>query len=275
MHRLLFAHAPKWADLAISLDELMATGAFNLHKNEGRVRAGLLKLDISATVFIKRAEARSRGHALYEAMTGSRARRALAGAAILKSAGFAHPTPLAVVEDRGRLGAVRASYLVSEALVEARTFSVFALGRNGELRRDMGRRLSISHAVGREVRRLHDAGLFTRDLQETNLMLEDGPGGLKIYFIDLEDLRKARRVSERRRLMNLVHLDRSIGRFIGRAGRLRFLYSYIGKRLNRDEVRRLVTRILRMRNGLDRRGVRRDNRNRETSANVRRPVVEG
>jgi hypothetical protein len=250
----------------------MATDAFNLQKHEGRVRAGLLHLDGMNPVFVKRTEARSRGRAFVEALLGSRARRALAGAALLDKVGFAHAAPLAVMEDRTALGAVRTSYLLSEALINARTFSVYALGRRGELRHDMRRRIAISDAVSREVRRLHDAGLFTRDLQETNLMLEQLSDGLKIYFVDLEDFRRTRRVSKRRRMINLIHLDRSIGRFVGRADRLRFLYGYLGGRPTRHDARKIVARLGRIRYSLDRRRVSGIS---EGTTRLRRPIVEG
>jgi tRNA A-37 threonylcarbamoyl transferase component Bud32 len=249
----------------------MAGEAFSLRKNEGRVRAGLLRVE-DETVFVKRIAARSGLRALAETLFGSRARRALAGAAMLKEGGFAHPAPLAAAEDRGRLGIVRAAFVISEALIDAQTFSVFALGLRGELRRNIGRRIAISRAVAHELRRLHEAGLFTRDLQETNLMLEEHPDGFKVYFVDLEDFRKFRRLSQRRRLRNLVHLDRSIGRFVGRAGRLRFLYHYLDKSTERSEVRRLVARLASISYKLEH---RRAIRSIGTPGRLRRPIPEG
>ena len=73
---------------------------------------------------------------------------------------------------------------------------------------------------------------------------------ITVFFVDLEDFRRVRRVSERRRLLNLIHLDRSIGRFVSRSQRLRFLYNYIGENLERAEVRRLLASLSRIRAGL-------------------------
>ena len=42
---------------------------------------------------------------------------------------------------------------------------------------------------------------------------------MRFYFLDLEDFRRAAECLARRRMLNLVHLDRSIGRFVSRAGR--------------------------------------------------------
>jgi hypothetical protein len=115
---------------------------------------------------------------------------------------------------------------------------------------------------------MHEGGLYTRDLQETNLMLEAEHDGFRIYFIDLEDFVRARRVPRRRRLLNLVHLDRSVGRFVGRAGRLRFLYAYLGERPSRAEIRRTVGRLLQMRARLDRRAAQHGRRQRSIPAAV-------
>ncbi len=250
---LLYARSPRWAELAQEIEELMESAAFSVHKAEGRVRAGLLDLGDGGRVFVKRVETRSALRGFAERMRGSRVRRGLRGAAMLKAAGIPHPAPLAALEVRSLGGAVRAAYLISEPLENAQTLSVFALGRRGELRRDLRRRIEITRAVAAAVRRMHESGLYTRDLQETNLMLEAEGGGFRIHFVDLEDFARARRVPLRRRLLNLVHLDRSIGRFVGRAGRLRFLYAYLGERPGRAEIRRTVAHLLRVRARLDRR----------------------
>jgi hypothetical protein len=155
-------------------------------------------------------------------------------------------------------GAVRASYLIAEALVGADTLSRFALGPGGIKGRDARRRRRILDAVARQVRRMHDAGVYTLDLQETNVMVAAGDGGeFRVYFIDLEDIRSAHRVSWKRRMLNLVHLDRSIGRFLCRAARLAFLYEYLREKPARDDARRIVREILAIRAEVERRHARR------------------
>jgi tRNA A-37 threonylcarbamoyl transferase component Bud32 len=250
---LLYARSTRWAELAHELEELIESAAFSALKAEGRVRAGWLEVGAGARVFVKRVATRSALRGWSDRLRGSRARRAMRGATLLEAAGIPHPTPLAALEVRSSGGAIRASYLVSEALEHAQTLSVFALGRRGELRRDLRRRIEITRAVAAAVRTLHDRGLYTHDLQETNLMLETAVGGFRVYFIDLEDFARTPQVPLQRRLLNLVHLDRSVGRFVGRAGRLRFLYAYLDERPSRAEIRRTVGQLLRIRARLDRR----------------------
>ena len=251
--RVLYARSPEWRDLIERADELMASPDFRVLKAEARTRAGFVDVPGAGTAFIKRVEVSSWSRGIYARIRGSRARRSLAGAAMLREYDFAHPEPLAAM-DLYQAGAIRASYLVSRALVNADSLSRFMLGP-GEIKgRDVHRRKQISDTVAAQIRRLHESGLYTRDLQETNIMVEQNDsGGFDVYFIDLEDFRRAANVSWDRRILNLVHLDRSIGRFLCRAARLDFLYSYLGYRPDRAAARKMIAEVQAARDSIDRR----------------------
>ena len=249
--RLLYAASPEMADLIEQADKLMSSPAFRMIKAEGKTRAGILACNDGPAVFIKRSEVRSSLAGIYAAAAGSRASRALRGAKMLREAGFHCATPLAAM-DVTRAGAVRTNYLVSEALEHAVILSHFALGREGAARHGYARRKTVSDALAVELRRLHDAGIYTRDLQETNLMVEQRDDALRFYFLDLEDFRRASVVSPRRRMLNLVHLDRSIGRFVSRAGRLDFMYAYLGRQLDRVARRKAVAEFLQLKRTVER-----------------------
>jgi len=250
---VLYARSPEWRAVVERADELMASPDFRVLKAEARTRAGFVDLPGAGTAFIKRVEVSSWSRGIYARFRGSRARRSLAGAAMLGEYGLAHPEPLAAM-DAYQAGAIRASYLVSRALVNADSLSRFMLGP-GEIKgRDVHRRKQISDTVAAQIRRLHESGLYTRDLQETNIMVEQNDsGGFNVYFIDLEDFRRVANVSWDRRILNLVHLDRSIGRFLCRAARLDFLYSYLGYRPDRASARKMIAEVTAARDAIDRR----------------------
>jgi Lipopolysaccharide kinase (Kdo/WaaP) family len=247
--RVLYAADPRWVAMAEQLDVLMGDGGFRALKDEARTRAGLLKGPDGAWVFVKRVRTGSWARGLIATARGSRVRRWLKGAAMLSTAGFNRPAPLAALEVR-QAGAVSESYLVCEALTDATVLSGAVLGEGKVHFRS---RRSLLSAVAREVRRLHDAGLYTLDLQETNLMVQERDGAPpRLSFVDLEDFRRVRSVSWHRRLLNLVHLDRSIGRFLNRPARLRCLYDYLrASALDRDERRRAVAQFWQLRDGLE------------------------
>ncbi len=188
---VLHARSPAWRAVAERADELMASPDFRVLKSEARTRAGFIDIPGAGPAFIKRVEVSSWIRGIVARINGSRAKRSLAGAAMLEAHGLAHPEPLAAI-DVYRAGAIRASYLVSRALVNADSLSRFMLGPNEIKGRNVHRRKQISDTVAAQVRRLHESGIYTRDLQETNLMVEDNEtGGFNLYFIDLEDFRRA------------------------------------------------------------------------------------
>jgi Lipopolysaccharide kinase (Kdo/WaaP) family len=254
---VIYALSTEYADAILKAQALLASPAFSKRKDEARTLAGIVEIPRGGRVFIKRSASRSWLAGLLQRVTGSRAERAVSGARILEGAQLPHPRILAAMELR-RFGAVNASFLMSEALEQADTLSRFALGPGGIKARDVRRRKRISDAVAVVVRRCHDAGIYTRDLQETNLMVaDDGAGGFEVKFLDLEDFRQSGKIPERQRLINLVHLDRSIGRFMSRASRLDFLYSYLGGRPQRREARRIVNEIFALRGQIETRRRRR------------------
>jgi tRNA A-37 threonylcarbamoyl transferase component Bud32 len=246
--RILHAAGSEWRRLGEQIGELIDGAGFESHKATARTRAGFLSHG-GPEAFVKRVETGGYFKGIIARVLGSRATRALRGAQLLGAGGFAHPRPL-LIADELSMGSIRASYIVTEPLRAARVFSRFALGPS----RSPAFRRTISKRVAGEICRLHDAGIYTRDLQETNLMLEEQGGDLRIWFVDFEDFRRARHVSSRRRMLNLIHLDRSIGRFASRAKRLRFFYDYFGGKPPREEARRLVDQYLATRDRVEARG---------------------
>ncbi len=245
--RILYAAAPEWRAIGNAIDELIDGPGFDRIKATPRTCAGFLGHH-GSEAFVKRVETGGYFKGILGRLVGSRARRALRGAAILAAGGFRHPAPLLILEDRV-LGSIRASYILTAPLRSAQVLSAVAIGR----RRSLALRKTASQQVAREIRRLHDAGIYTRDMQETNLMIENRDGDFILYFVDFEDFRRVPSVSLRRRMINLVHLDRSIGRFAPRAHRLRFFYNYFGGRPPRDKARRLVRQFDAIRAQVERR----------------------
>lgn len=270
--RTLYARSPHWADLLGRAEELIGSREFVEVKNIGRNRAGFLAVH-GGSVFVKRFAAQSWAAGLVERLRGSRAARSLTAAAILDGAGFRCPLPLAASEQISA-GAIRTSWIIGEALTKARVFSAFIERGQAGVGDERGRRRRVLAAVASCIRHLHNAGLFTSDLQETNLMLEQPDGELKIYFVDLDQFRRLRRVSWKLRRRNLVQLDRSVGRFLSRTERLHFLRAYLGEGWDRTAVRKLIRRLASEREGKDReyerrrRSVRAENQAREPDPTV-------
>ncbi|HEY8517860.1 MAG TPA: glycosyltransferase [Candidatus Binatia bacterium] len=151
---------------------------------------------------------------------GSPARVQQRSAEALLAAGVAVPEPLGVVDAIGD-PAAPTSALVLRAVVDGRTVKQAYLELGKRERRALAREL------GRFVARLHARGVYVPDLKESNLLVRRDEHGFAFVLVDLDRVRFPRGgLSARRRLANLVQLDRSIGRYADDRDRLAFLATY-------------------------------------------------
>jgi Lipopolysaccharide kinase (Kdo/WaaP) family len=166
----------------------------------------------------------------------SPARRAWESGHALLRRGLDTPRPLVVV-DRMHRGA-RSSYLLTEAIEDAIPLAEF-LRRSacGPARSDnraaiarRGRRLAL------QLRQLHASGFDHRDLKFPNLLTSVHPGNPRVWLLDLEGLRRWRRLPRRRAWQNLSRLSASSLTVAGitNSDRLRFLKAYLGDLFGRE-----------------------------------------
>jgi tRNA A-37 threonylcarbamoyl transferase component Bud32 len=246
---IVYAQSEVWRSLVDRAADLIAGARFRAVKNEGRTLAGFCESE-GYRFFLKRFESGSWVEGVIQRVRGSRAARSLINARLLRREGFLCPEIYAV-SDRIEAGSVRASYLLSQALPDAMTLSSFIDRRVDRKRRDPTWRRRVLGAVAQEVKRLHDSGVASADLQETNLMLEESDRELRVYFVDLDGFRHSAKLRWGDRARNLVQLDRSVGRFGTRAERLRFLYAYLDKPPDRIRRREIVHGLLQSRQRKD------------------------
>jgi hypothetical protein len=83
--------------------------------------------------------------------------------------------------------------------------------------------------AARELRRLHDAGFYSRDANPDNVLVAfGGEAPSRFFWIDLETIRDVGTVSRRRRRKNLVQLLGVVRERITAGDRLRALRAYLG-----------------------------------------------
>jgi tRNA A-37 threonylcarbamoyl transferase component Bud32 len=85
-----------------------------------------------------------------------------------------------------------------------------------------------AQALGRFIRRMHDAGVTHKDLSLRNLLIQPVPGGYKFLLLDYEDAGFFRAVSREKRLRNLHHLNERALRLVPENIRREFLSAYLG-----------------------------------------------
>lgn len=185
---------------------------------DGRQRA-VVWLDAAGphgqAVVVKHIPQRSFWHALEARLRGRPASTQRACAERLLAAGVDVPRPLGVVEDE------RGSTLVSEAIIGAQGLLQTYLQSDDRARRRFAR------ALGSFVARLHASGVWVPDLKESNVLVQRTGTDLRFVLVDLDRVAVPRGgLSRRRRIANLVQLDRSLGAYAERRERLACLVAY-------------------------------------------------
>ena len=171
-------------------------------------------------IVVKHMPLRSPLRRLAARLGGSPASVQRRSAEALLAAGIEVPVPLAVVEHPGR-GTRPASTLVTRAVVGGRTL------RQSYLELDRTKQRALARALGRFVARLHASGAWVPDLKESNVLVREDERGFAFVLVDLDRVRFPRQgLSARRRLANVVQLDRSIGAYAEARDKLAFLATY-------------------------------------------------
>ncbi len=208
---------------------------------------------------------------------GSPARRAWYGAQLLQTHGFPVPQPLAVVEKRSA-GLVRESVYISQALSYPPLSDYW---RESAPHWSVAQRRLFLRELALFVRSFHETGLYSGDLRDANLLVEecqDPPGSephgprWQFYLVDLDRLKYDPSLTLRRRVKNLVQLDRTLGRRARQTERLFFLYTYLGPPLPSAKQRRaLLKTLLSVRRRKDREYAKRKRRRAVSVASVQTP----
>lgn len=164
---------------------------------------------------------------------GSGALRVWRAARLMHRAGFSVPEPVAALEDR-RFGVVLRSCAVARWVAGTPLDDLWKT-RHGRARR------ALTLAFADYLRRLHAAGLYPQDLRAANVLVsgEDPP---RFVLVDLDRVRRYRRLSWRRRRKNVVQVHRSVGRGAPLGESVRFLRRYLGDP-PRAELRRIAAEI--------------------------------
>ena len=260
--------APEYAapaDVALLADpDLLFEGpASEIIKDQRKIKVARIHIIAGGkarTLYLKRYNAFSWRYRLVSLITPSGASRSLAGAGILMSAGFRTGQPIAAVECRS-WGMLTKSFYISEEIVGSKTADVYwrealALlsGREGFLRR---RKFLVS--LAKLFRSLHRLSIYHNDLKDANILVCSGNshGDESFYLLDLEGIRRYRYLNRRRQFKNLVQLNRTMGRFLRRTDKLRWLKGYLGDIfMDRGERRKWIKKVLEESVRRDRRSLR-------------------
>lgn len=214
-------------------DRLLQQSDCEIIKDQLKIKVGCVPMRLKnrqLRVYVKRYNAFSWRYRMGSVFAQSGAFRALSGAQVLAEAGVATARPIAAVEERQWRLLTRSFYLteeIQESKISIR-FWVEELaaipGATG-----MRRRRAFLMVLSQLFARLHRENIYHNDLKDFNILVAPRNAGdqLELFLLDLEGVRRCGALSRRRRIKNLVQINRTLGKCLSRTQRARFLKSYL------------------------------------------------
>jgi len=136
-------------------------------------------------VVVKRFGWRGVQHYLSSPLKRSRAQKAYRTACHLLAHGLCTPLPLGVLEER-RWGFVQYNVYITAALTDVMTLQEYcATLPDGPAGLE-----EVVHLVATYLRRMHDSGLWHRDMVTSNVLLTGAPGHRQVSLVDLNRARR-------------------------------------------------------------------------------------
>ena len=229
-------------------------------KDQKKIKVARVKIKIQGevkTVYIKRYNAFSWRYRFGSFFQSSGAVRSLDGAAILAESGIRTARPLGAVESRA-WGMLNRSFFLSEEIGGAKTADSYWQEELAPVKGTEGvrKRKQFLRGMGELFRSLHEQDVYHNDLKDANILVRPNSSGEELehfYLLDLEGIRRYRELNRRRRIKNLVQLNRTLGRYLRHVDKVRFLKTYMGPSFsNRTDKRSTIATVLRRSDKLDR-----------------------
>jgi hypothetical protein len=169
------------------------------------------------------------------------------GLAQFQALGLDCPEVVAWGSDRSPSGRLRRECLVTRTVPATQPLEQWVLERRATPQGRRARQLLVARLAA-EVRRLHDAGYFHRDLRWRNLMIREGSGGepIPVWHDSPRGLRcRVPLLMGYFRLRELARMDRAARARCTLRERAEFLRRYLGDEARDGGLRRWWTRLAR------------------------------
>ena len=245
--------------IAADPDHFFHLAGCEIIKDQRKIKVARLKVEIQGearTVYLKRYNAFSWRYRFRSIFQSSGAVRSLRGAVILSEYGISTVRPLAAVDSRS-WGMLNGSFFLSEEIENGKTADAYwreelltMKGKEG-----IRRRKRFVGAIGELFRSLHQRGVYHNDLKDANILVRPdfSDSAEQFYLLDLEGIRRYRKLNRQRQIKNLVQINRTLGKYLRVTDKLRFLESYLGPSFsNRIDKRDWVASVRRQSDRLDR-----------------------
>jgi tRNA A-37 threonylcarbamoyl transferase component Bud32 len=191
---------------------------------DSRVRlAAILPLEGGKALYIKQFRIARGWQRVKYLFRPSRAMKEWVISRFLLQRGVLTPRPLGMLERR-KHGLPHECFFLAEAIEGSRDLIDFCKGRactSGQIEV----KNQILRLLVETTRKLHDSGLFHRDLHGGNFLVTD-EGSLSLYLVDLHQARKKISVSRAKRLWNIGQIFNSLDFMLDHEAKTLFLITY-------------------------------------------------
>jgi len=255
----------QFIDRLTDADCLFAEPHCQIIKDQRKIKVGRLTLPIAGrprTLFVKRYNTFSLRYKLTSPFLQSGGFRALRGAAILRAAQIPTALPVAAVENR-RGGALIKSFFLSEEIAGGETVDAYWRGRLLGVKGPEGfalRRRFLAE-LAQIFKTLHSEQIYHNDLKDANVLAvaDRRENHLRLILLDLDGVVRMSHLSPRRKVKNLVQINRTLGRYLRQPEKLYFLKSYLNAGFAQRTLRRkLMDSVMRESRRVDRLKTRHD-----------------
>jgi len=147
------------------------------------------------------------------------------------------------------------SFFISEEITGGKTVDAYWRDDLRCLPEATGRRQRRDFLVrlGELFQMLHGRAIYHNDLKDANILAARRQQMTAFFLLDLEGVRQYRRLSDKRRVKNLVQLHRTLGRYLRKPDKLVVLKHYLGNSYAERSIRRQwIKQIVRQSDRLDR-----------------------
>jgi tRNA A-37 threonylcarbamoyl transferase component Bud32 len=191
---------------------------------DSRVRwAATLPIEGGRTLFVKQFRTVGRWQRFRYLIRPSRAMKECLISRFLSQKGILTPKALGILEKR-KHGVLKECFFVAEAIEEATDLIDFCKNRFRGPEQIKGKN-QILRLLARTTRKLHDSGLFHRDLHGGNFLVTD-EGSLSLHLVDLHQARRQITVSKAKRLWNIAQIFNSLDFMLDHEAQKLFLLTY-------------------------------------------------
>ena len=223
-------------------DRLLADPECEIIKDQKKITVGRVVLGrhpVPYAIYIKRYNVFSLRHRLVSPFVMSGALRALHGATVLRRCNIPSAVPLGAVERRF-WGVLAKSFFISEEITGGKTVDAYWRDELRFLPGTAGvkQRRAFLIRLGQLFQILHGRQIYHNDLKDANILAARRQQTTAFFLLDLEGVRQYVRLSEKRRLKNLVQLHRTFGRYLRGPDKLVVLKEYLGNSFGARSIRR-------------------------------------